>query len=156
MRNCAKLRPGSTPMISEEGSMSRLISAFVLLVLAGCAGADEVPDTSAADSSGSAAEALTAADVERFLKVVHDHKEAMIPEFTPPDEEEPLDSLASASQLVESFQPQCRPLFDVRRQGAIWKRDTPGSPAMAVSNIGPAPVAPRVSHESRASKRVML
>lgn len=136
--------------------MPRLILALVLLVFAGCGGAAEDSKAARATSAGSAGEALTAVDVERFLKVVHDHEEAMIPEFTPPDEEESLDPMASASALVESYQTQCRRLFDVERQGSIWRRDTQWSRAMARSKIAPDRFAALVRDVSLAIMRVRL
>ncbi|MGE5195179.1 MAG: hypothetical protein ACM3U2_22020, partial [Deltaproteobacteria bacterium] len=109
------------------------------------------------DVAGSGSpDALTEADLDRFLCVVQSHEGAMIPEFTPPDEDPRLDMNASAKELVASFQEQCQLLFDVERQGKIWDRDTEWSQALKASRISPARFATLVRDVSLAIMRVRL
>jgi hypothetical protein len=133
--------------------MSRLITvAALLFLLAGCSRGPENSNVTA-DGSDSA---LTAADLERFLSVVESHDAAMIPEFTPPDEDPSLDLDAPAKELVTAFQSQCRRLFDVERQGKIWQRDSEWKQALTGSRISPSRFAALVRDVSLAIMRVRL
>ena len=133
--------------------MSRSLAvAALLLALTGCSGGSEDSDVG---DSGSP-EALTDADLDRFLSVVHSHEGAMIPEFTPPDEDPQLDMSAAAKELVASFQEQCRQLFDVERQGKIWARDSEWSQALKGSRTSPDRFAALVRDVSLAIMRVRL
>jgi hypothetical protein len=133
--------------------MPRLTTfATLLFVLAGCSSNSGNPDVTA-DGSNSA---LTAADLDRFLSVVKCHEAAMIPEFTPPDEDPSLDLDAPAKELVTAFQNQCHRLFDAERQGKIWQRDTEWKQALAGSNISPRQFAALVRDVSLAIMRVRL
>src|SRR5207248_8091141 len=105
---------------------------------------------------GAANVPLTAADLDRFLAVVQSHSEAMIPEFTPPDEDESLDMNAPAEQLVESFRGEVNRLFDATRQGAIWERDKQWSQALDSQKISAERFAALVRKVSLAIMRVRL
>jgi hypothetical protein len=133
------------------------LTLVVLLVLsgAGCS-KDQSFENAAAENPGAANLPLTAADLERFLAVVQNHSEGMIPEFTPPDESESLDLNASAEQLVESFRGEVRRLFDATRQGAIWERDKQWSQALAGQKISAEQFAALVRKVSLAIMRVRL
>ncbi len=133
--------------------MSRLLTiAALLLALTGCSGSSDDPDVAGSGSP----EALTDADLDRFLSIVHSHEGAIIPEFTPPDEDPRLDMNASASDLVASFQDQCRQLFDVERQGKIWERDTEWSQVLKGNRTSPVRFAALVRDVSLAIMRVRL
>lgn len=99
---------------------------------------------------------MTAADLDRFLSVVQSHEGALIPEFTPPDEDPSLDLDASAQELAASFRSQCRQLFDTERQGAIWQRDAEWSQALVTNKISPGQFAELVRDVSLAIMRVRL
>jgi hypothetical protein len=126
----------------------------MLMLLAGCTRSGN--EQGRAHDDASAGHVLTSSDLDRFLKVVEIHEGAMIPEFTPPDEDESLDLNASAGELVASFQAQCRRLFNIERQGGIWKRDTQWSRALAGSQISPERFAALVRDVSLAIMRVRL
>src|SRR6185436_7021409 len=96
--------------------------ALLLLLGSGCSN-DQSTEKAAAENSGAPSVPLTAADLDCFLAVVQNHSEAMIPEFTPPDEDESLDLNAPGEKLVESFRGEVKRLFDANRQGAVWERD---------------------------------
>lgn len=134
--------------------MSRLYYAAVVVVaVAGCswtAGQSDVADETTGRGS------LTSADLDRFLSVVQSHEGAMIPEFTPPDDDESQDLEASAETLVASFQAQCQKLFDVKRQGAVWQRDEEWAQALAGKKISPEKFAALVRDVSLAIMRVRL
>jgi hypothetical protein len=127
---------------------------LILMLLAGCSGSGNEQGTALDDAS--AGRVLTSADLDRFLKVVEIHEGAMIPEFTPPEEDEALDLDAPSGELVASFQAQCRRLFNVERQGKIWKRDTEWSQALAGSQISAERFAALVRDVSLAIMRVRL
>jgi len=129
-----------------------LTLAAVLLALTGCS--DSSPDADVADSGSP--EALTNADLDRFLSVVQRHEGAMIPEFAPPDEDQRLDMNATANELVASFQEQCRQLFDVERQGKIWERDTEWAQVLKGSGTAPTRFATLARDVSLAIMRVRL
>src|SRR5262245_9858139 len=132
--------------------MSRLLTvSSCLLALAGCS--DNAED--GAPAAG-AIRVLTAADLESFLSVVQSREGALIPEFTPPDEDPSLDLGAPAQELAASFRSQCRQLFDTERQGAIWQRDTEWAGALKTNNIPPARFAELVRDVSLAIMRVRL
>jgi hypothetical protein len=132
------------------------MSAFLLLVAIGCSSKDQSTE-SAADSSSSAVDVpLTAADLQRFLAVVQNHSEGMIPEFTPPDEDQSLDMDAPATELAASFRGEVKRLFDVRRQGAIWERDQQWSRALSSQKISAERFAVLVRRVSLAIMRVRL
>jgi hypothetical protein len=99
---------------------------------------------------------LSAADLERFLAVVQSHSEALIPEFTPPDDDESLDMDAPAAELVTSFRGEVKRLFDATRQGAIWDRDKQWSLALASQKISADRFASLVRKVSLAIMRVRL
>jgi hypothetical protein len=126
----------------------------MLILLAGCSGSGN--EQGSAHDDASAGRVLTSADLNRFLKVVEIHEGAMIPEFTPPEEDESLDLNASAGELVASFQAQCQRLFNIERQGGIWKRDTQWSRALAGSQISAQRFAALVRDVSLAIMRVRL
>ena len=130
--------------------------ALLLLLPAGCSTKEQSPESAAAGSASAADVPLTAADLERFLAVVKDHSEAMIPEFTPPDEDESLDMNAPAAELVASFRGEVKRLFDAARQGAIWERDTQWSRALASQKISAEQFAALVRKVSLAIMRVRL
>ncbi len=130
--------------------------AVVLVVLTGCAGTNDESETASDNSSPAGSTALCPADIERFLAVVKSQDDAMIPEFTPPDDEEALDFNASASELIASFHAQCQKLFDVERQGAIWQRDSFWSRALAEHELPPFRFAALVRDVSLAIMRVRL
>src|SRR5258708_37782319 len=135
--------------------MSRSTSSILMLMLlAGCSGSGNEQGSSPDDAA--AGRVLTSVDLDRFLKVVEIHEGAMIPEFTPPEEDESLDLNAPAGELVASFQAQCRRLFNVDRQGGIWKRDTQWSRALAGSQISAQRFAALVRDVSLAIMRVRL
>src|SRR5260221_337364 len=104
-----------------RNTISRLTLVVLLLLPGSGCSKDQSAENAAAENSGAANVPLTAADLDRFLAVVQNHSEAMIPEFTPPDEDESLDMNAPAEKLVESFRGEVRRLFDATRQGAIWE-----------------------------------
>jgi hypothetical protein len=131
-------------------------SILILMLLAGCGSAGNEPGSANDDASRSGGRVLTSADIDRFLKVVETHEGAMIPEFTPPDEDESLDLNAPARELVASFQAQCRRLFDIERQGGIWKRDTQWSRILAGNQISAERFAALVRDVSLAIMRVRL
>ncbi len=134
--------------------MSRSIpSILILMLLAGCSRSG---NEQGAHDDASADHVLTSADLDRFLKVVEIHEGAMIPEFTPPEEDETLDLDAPAGELIASFQAQCRRLFNMEREGGIWKRDTQWSRALAGSQISPERFAALVRDVSLAIMRVRL
>jgi len=112
-----------------------IVVTLVLLLPAGCSTPEPASEKAADENSGAVEVPLTAADLERFLAVVQGHAEAMIPEFTPPDEDESLDMEAPSEKLVESFRGEVRRLFDAGRQGAIWERDRQWSQALAGHKI---------------------
>jgi hypothetical protein len=126
--------------------------AALLFALAGCSNSSEDSDLAVGGRSG----ALTTADLERFLAVVQSHEGAMIPEFTPPEEDPSFDFDASAQELVTAFQAQCRRLFDVERQGSIWQRDTEWAQSLAGNKISPSRFAALVRDVSLAIMRVRL
>lgn len=137
--------------------MARLFWCGVLLTaLAGCSQGDDSLAESDESSSPSPADALTESDLKRFLSIVRSHEGAMIPEFTPLDEDESLDFNAPAEQLLASFRSQFRRLFDAERQGAIWKRDTDWSHALQGRKISPQRFAALVREVSLAVMRVRL
>lgn len=119
-----------------------------ILMLTGC--------TRAAENTTSDGDALTAGDLDRFLAVVQAHSGAMIPEFTPLDDDDSPDLNMPAGELVTSFQDQFRRLFDVERQGAIWARDKQWSSALARQKIPPARFAALVRDVSLGVMRVRL
>jgi hypothetical protein len=129
-------------------------SILILMLLAGCSGSGIEQGSSNDDPS--AGRVLSSADLDRFLKIVEIHEGAMIPEFTPPEEDESLDLDAPAGALVASFQAQCRRLFNIARQGGIWKRDTRWSQALAASQISAEQFAALVRDVSLAIMRVRL
>ena len=130
--------------------------ALLLLLPAGCSSKEQTSENAAASSSSAAHGPLTAADLERFLAVVQNHSAAMIPEFTPPDEDESLDMQAPAAELVASFRGEVLRLFDTERQGAIWERDTQWSEALASQKISAERFAALVRKVSLAIMRVRL
>jgi hypothetical protein len=156
--DCAKLpAEKAEPTLRKGYFMSRPTPSILMLVLlAGCSGSGDEPLSERDGASGSGGQVLTGADLDRFLKVVQSHEGAMIPEFTPADEDEALDFNSPADKLVASFQNQCRRLFDIQRQGAIWERDTQWSRALAGSQISPARFAALVRDVSLAIMRVRL
>ena len=129
-----------------------LTIAALLLALTGCSDSSSDPDV----AGGRSPEALTDADLDRFLSVVHRHEGAKIPEFTPPDEDPMLDMNSSATELVASFQEQCRQLFDAERQGKVWARDTDWAQALKGSGTAPTRFAMLVRDVSLAIMRVRL
>jgi hypothetical protein len=131
-------------------------SILMLVLLAGCSGAGDESSAARDGKSGSAGKVLSGADLDRFLKVVESHAGAMIPEFTPPDEDDSLDLNAPADKLLAAFQSQCRRLFDIQRQGAIWKRDTQWARVLSGSQIAPEQFAALVRDVSLAIMRVRL
>jgi hypothetical protein len=150
---CAKVRR-TAPFIYASWNLAMLRSltiAALLLFLCGC-GSSDVAD----DAVSGSPEALTDADLDRFLSVVRSHEGAKIPEFTPPDSDPQIDMNAPATDLVASFQNQCRELFDVKRQGKLWERDTEWSRALKGSGISPARFAALVRDVSLAIMRVRL
>jgi hypothetical protein len=133
--------------------MSRLLTvATLLFALAGCSNSSEDSELAGGGPPGT----LTAVDLERFLAVVQNHEGAMIPEFTPPDEDPSFNFDGSAQELVTSFQAQCQRLFDVDRQGSIWQRDTEWAQALAGNKISPSRFAALVRDVSLAIMRVRL
>src|SRR5258708_32309110 len=130
--------------------MSRLkasrVALFALLrvLLAGCSRSEQTPENAAAGKSRGADVSLTVADLERFLAVVQNHSEALIPEFTPPDEDESLDMDAPAAELVTSYRGEVNRLFDAARQGAIWEHDTQWSQALSRQHTSAKKIAGRV------------
>src|SRR5579872_3934785 len=159
----ATVPPGSTLLSCEElFSMSRIalfrltLIALWLVLPAGCSSNEQDPQSAAASKLSAPDGPLTAADLERFLAVVQNHSEAMIPEFTPPDDDEALDMTAPAAELVALFRSEVRRLFDITRQGAIWERDGQWSQALATQKISAAQFAGLVRKVSLAIMRVRL
>lgn len=134
----------------------RLLLCLLLLVVgAGCS-SEQSREDAAAGNSGAVHVPLTAAELERFVAIVQKHSEKMIPEFTPPDENESLDMNGSAEQLVETYRGEVRRLFDAKRQGAIWERDDQWSQALASHKISAEQFAALVRRVSLAVMRVRL
>jgi len=124
-----------------------------ICLFVGCARTPESPENAADET---ATRVLTASDLDRFLATVQSHTEAMIPEFSAPDENSSLDPDAPAGELVAAVREQCRRLFDVERQGALWERDAEWSQAIAEGEISPARFAALVRDVSLAIMRVRL
>jgi hypothetical protein len=136
--------------------MPRIASTILMLLcLAGCAGSDTDLET-AAEHSPAADVPLTAADLDRFLAVVQHHSRDTMPEFTPLENEEPLDFDLPAAELVTVTRRQCGQLFDARRQGALWERDEKWKEAFAGQKISGARFALLVRSVSLAIMRVRL
>ena len=132
------------------------LTALLLLLFAGCSREQQSAKNTAAENSNAPEVPLTAADLDRFLAVVQQHSEAMIPEFTPPDEDESLDMEAPAEKLVESYRGEVRRLFDAARQGAIWERDRQWSQALVSQKFSAEKFAALVRKVSLAIMRVRL
>jgi hypothetical protein len=141
--------------MSRMASPRITLTVLALLLFAGCSKEPQSPEN-ASEGSNAADVPLTAADLDRFLAVVQNHSEAMIPEFTPPDEDEALDMEAPAEKLVESFRGEVRRLFDAARQGAIWERDRQWSQALISQKLSGDRFAALVRKVSLAIMRVRL
>ena len=140
----------------HQTSSSRLTRvALLLLVVSGCS-KEQPLENAAIENSGAAGAPLTAAELDRFLAVVRSHSEAMIPEFTPPDEDESLDLNLPAEKLVESYRGEVPRLFDAARQGALWERETQWSQALAGQKMSAERFAALVRKVSLAIMRVRL
>jgi hypothetical protein len=130
-----------------------LLIALLMLAITGCTDAKRPPEASAGDS---APRILTASDLDRFLSCVRAHSEAMIPDFSPLDDDPTLNSESSGRDLVATFRDQVRQLFDVERQGAIWQRDLDWSQALADAQFSGTRFAALVRDVGLAVMRVRL
>ncbi|MBI3861264.1 MAG: hypothetical protein HY290_05155 [Planctomycetia bacterium] len=99
---------------------------------------------------------LSQTDVERFLAVVQNHEDALIPEFTPPDDDDPPDFTLPAKDIVACFRGKFRRVFDVERQGSVWERDEHWKQALSTQKISGARFASLVRNVSLAIMRVRL
>lgn len=132
------------------------IQAALILAIAGCSQSGESPVETQEGAENSSADLLTDADLRRFLSIVRSHEGAMIPEFTPLDEEDSFDFNLPADKLRQAFRSQFERLFDVERQGAIWQRDGDWSRSLAGRKISPQRFAALVRDVSLAIMRVRL
>jgi hypothetical protein len=130
-----------------------LLALIVMLAIAGCADTKGPPQARAGDS---AQRILTASDLERFLNCVRAHSEAIIPDFSPLEDEPSLDPEVPARNLVATFREQVAQLFDVERQGAIWQRDPDWSQALTDAGISGTRFAALVRDVGLAVMRVRL
>lgn len=122
--------------------------------LAGCGRGDAPPE--AAGDAVSLEQPLDDADVQTFLAVVQHGSTAMIPEFSPPDDDEQIDLNGPARELVEAFRGQFQKVFDIERQGAAWDRDPHWKPALTAQKLSGAQFAALVRNVSLAIMRVRL
>lgn len=125
---------------------------LLVVVAAGCGGSESAQVT----SQMSPTTPLSESDMKQFLAVVRNHEGAMIPEFTPPDEDEPPDFDLPAKEIVASFRGKFRRVFDAERQGAAWGRDTEWSTAFAAQKISGERFAALARNVSLAIMRVRL
>src|SRR5262245_29599414 len=98
--------------------MFRLAASVALsLALAGCSRTNDGRSEKGKNpASSDRRHALTADDLKLFLAIVRSHEGAMIPEFTPLEDDEAVDFDAPAAKLLTSFRSQFRRLFDPERQ----------------------------------------
>ena len=137
--------------------MFRLATVLIFaFALAGCSRTGDGPGETIEKPASSDRRALTAGDLKLFLAIVRGHEGAVIPEFTPLDEDEALDFEAPAAELLASFRSQFKRLFDPERQGAIWQRDGEWSRALKASKTSPQRFAALVRDVSLAIMRVRL
>lgn len=96
----------------------------VLIVgLMGIGGCGDVPDTKQAAETQplkSAAEPLTDAEMQQFLRLIARLPDGQVPEFTP-FEQPQLDTLLPAKMLVSELRTRYRELCDPQRQGLVWE-----------------------------------
>ena len=100
----------------------RWIAAVVACGLVGIGGCSETKSTTTtvdANTLKSAAEPLTDAEMQQFLRLIARLPDGQVPEFTPFDQPQ-LDTLLPAKMLITEFRSRYRELCDPQRQGQVW------------------------------------
>ena len=134
----------------------QVLIVLLFLFSAGCSSQEQASESTAVDGADGVEVALTAADLERFLAVVQNHSEALIPEFTPPEEDAALDLNLPAAELVAAYRGEVKRLFDAGRQGALWEQDQQWTQALVSQKISAKRFAALVRKVSLAIMRVRL
>ena len=91
-----------------------------LLGIGGCGDVPDTPQTAETQSLKSAAEPLTDAEMQQFLRLIARLPDGRVPEFTP-FEQPQLDTLLPAKMLVTELRARYRELSDPERQGLVWE-----------------------------------
>lgn len=126
-----------------------------LLLVAGCGGKGTA-EPSAKVRLKAPADPLAAADFDRFLAIVHAQGNAKIPEFTPDEEDSPLDYQKRGTDLVDTIRSRFHWLFDANRQGEAWQRDEAWARSFEQQKITASEFAALVRSISCAVTRVRL
>jgi hypothetical protein len=127
------------------------------VLAAGCA---ESNQGSGAASSGtsykSPADRLAQHEIELLVAVASAHEQGLIPEFSVPADEEPLDAERSARELEAEFQIRFQRLFDPARQGDVWARSPSWAKVLQGNRADPSEFAAIVRNVGCAIMRARL
>ncbi len=97
-----------------------IVSSVLLgiISLGGCGQSGPVK-TTAGSSLKTTADPLTAAELQRFLRLIARLPDGQVPEFSPTEQRQ-LDTLLPARILVSEFRSRYQQLCDPIRQGQVW------------------------------------
>lgn len=137
---------------------SALGMSLVFLAVPGCEeGVSDLPEPLPVSGPlKTPADPLTAAELDRFLKIVQAHPQQRAPEFSPPDEDGGVREEESVTALVAESRARYRKFFDPQRQGDVWAKDREWSRVLHQQGIAPAEFAALVARVSCAIARVRL
>jgi hypothetical protein len=123
------------------------------LPLVGCGGA-AVPSRPPAPRT--TADALSPAEIELFLALIHAHPQRKAPEFTNSPDERPIDEALAPRNMVAAFRTRFQMLFDAEAQGQELARNGDWARLLREYKLAPAEFAALVTRVSCAVTRLQL
>jgi hypothetical protein len=113
----------------------RMLLILVAVTVSACGGDGSLDPVAQAPRIRLPSDPITSADLDRFLAVIEARGDSVVPEFSPPNDDDSLDHRLSGSDLASRFRRQFHNVFDVERQGAAWEEDEKWSRALDRQNV---------------------
>lgn len=130
-----------------------LLAVACSLPLVGCGGATA---PSRPPAPRTTADALSPAEIELFLALIHAHPQRKAPEFTNSPDERPIDEALSPKNMVAAFRTRFQLLFDAEAQGQELARNGDWARLLREYKLAPAEFAALVTRVSCAVTRLQL
>ena len=136
--------------------VARKLLPVVIILLCGCGEEGAETPVTRAPQVRKVSDPLTASDLDHFLRVIEARGDSVIPEFSPPTDDDSLDHRLSGKELADRFRKQFHHVFDVERQAEVWNDDEQWSRAFERQNVSSVEFAGLVRSISCSVMRVRL